>query len=174
MSITIQHIQEELNKSYVSAVAAKAGVKCTWESLDYGIDGRIIGMNIFGKRRIQSAFGISIQIKSTINWSVSKCGKNIIYDIEVKTFDDLKQFDPDGEGALLILMCLPKKETDWLEITHDNLLMRNCCYWWKHDGAETKNKNSVRIQIPKSNLLNSVALNKLLDDEKNRRKGNHK
>lgn len=174
MPITEQHTQEELSKSYVAAVAAKAGVKCSWETMDYGIDGRLIKINVIGGRHVQCAFGLSVQLKASKNWEMSDDGKDIIYDLEAKTYNDLAQNDPDGEGAMLILMCLPKDKAEWLEVTHNQLLMRNSCYWWKQTGSPTSNKSSVRIRIPRHNLLDTDAIKSVLDFEKSRRKGEFK
>lgn len=136
---------------------------------DYGFDGTFRPVVITrGTRRVESGFPVDFQLKCTKNWSHED--NNVAYSIETKTYNDLVTRDPNGIGALLILLCVPQDESQWLEVSEDYLKMQRCCYYMALSGSTVANESSKKkILIPRDNLLTPAALNALLIEERLRK-----
>lgn len=107
--ITEPHTQEGLSRAYVQAVAHSAGINLHMDlEFDYGFDGTFRPVIKRGKRRVESGFNLDFQLKCTRKWVVD--GDHLKYGLETKTYNDLVTRDPDAPGAILIVMCLPKKK----------------------------------------------------------------
>jgi hypothetical protein len=160
--ITSQHIEEGLSRAYVQATAARAGVNIGNTYLDYGIDGTFCRIQVRGKRRFDSGFKIDYQLKASTNWKLED--DHIVYDLEAKTYNDIVNRSEEGRAVplILILLCLPKNSSEWLMSSEDHLLMRKCCYWTTLNGTQTTNVGTIRIRIPRGQLLTPDALNVLL------------
>lgn len=167
--ITTQHTQESLSRSYAHAIAGTAGVNMhIGREFDYGFDGTFRPVIIRGTRRVESGFPVDFQLKCTKNWSHE--GNQVAYSIETKTYNDLVTRDPEGIGALLILLCVPADQSEWLEVSEDYLKMQRCCYYTALSGNAVANEDSKKkILIPRDNLLTPAALAKLLAAERERK-----
>lgn len=152
--LTEEHIKEGLSKSYVSAIANKAGMNCetNGREFDYGIDGSIIDVKIMRNgRRCESGFKIDFQLKSTINLNVNE--DEVIYSLSARNYNDLVDGEV-GTPRILILYSLPEPPEDWVSVTEDNLIMRNCARWCSlYGGTPTNNTSSVNIHIPRKQIL---------------------
>lgn len=160
--LTTEHIKEGLSKSYVAAITHKAGLNYEDKSgFDYGIDGSIGDIRILSTgRRHDSGFKIDFQLKSSINISVRD--DKIIYTLEAKNFNDLV-CDDVGTPRILILFYLPQEEAEWVKVTEENLIMKNCAWWCSLRGQEpTDNTSSVTIHIPRNQVLTVEELTRLM------------
>lgn len=169
--ITEQHQQECLSRSYIQAVTGITGVNLVpGREFDYGFDGTFRQVEIRGTRRVESSFPLDFQLKCTRNWTYEK--DQVAYNIETKTFNDLVTRDPLGTGAILILLCLPKAPSDWIEISEDYMKIQKCCYYAKLAGPVVENENSTKkIHIPRANILTGESLKFALGEERSRRIG---
>ena len=171
--LTTQHIQEDLSRAYIQAVAARAGVNLSLgaQAHDYGVDGvfhqvtirtQTDGQGKPRRRRLNSGFNLEFQCKASKDWHDEPDA--IVYDLEVKAYNDLVQRSATRNATplILILMCLPTDEADWLYLTEHQLLLRKCCYWHRLTGYETDNQESKRIRIPKVQMLDPMAVTTLL------------
>jgi hypothetical protein len=166
--ITIQHIQERLCAAYVEAVAGVAGVNlAATRRNDYGIDGTFQPVVVRGSRRVESGFPIDFQAKATIDWQFRD--NAVVYDLEVKTYNDLVTRHPAASRCVLVLLCLPRDRRDWILAVEEWMLLRRCCYWLFVEGAVSENSETQRVFIPRANLLTGATLCKLLHDERKRR-----
>jgi hypothetical protein len=105
--ITRQHTQETLCQAYVLALAGKAGVNLSLDRIyDYGVDGTFRPVKILGSRRVESGFNLDFQLKSTVNWAFNVNQTHVVYDLEAKTYNDLACREVEGDGCVLILLCL--------------------------------------------------------------------
>ncbi len=165
--ITEQHQEEALSAAYIAACAAKAGCNMTFTQHDYGVDGTLHPVQIFGRRRLQLGFPIDFQAKASVDWEVTD--GRVVYDLEVKTFNDFVRRKTDGGTPLvLILLCLPRERENWLEMGEDFIKLRNCCYWYHSDEAElTDNDETRRIKIPTSQRFTPEAVVQLLTQSRN-------
>ncbi|OSQ32259.1 DUF4365 domain-containing protein [Thalassospira sp. MCCC 1A03138] len=175
MAYTEEHTKESLSRAYVSIVAGMAGIIISKPDHDYGVDGTFapvkgtVDDGDSKERFLKGACKIDYQLKATTVWSYDNEKKEVIYDLEAKTYNDIVNRSSDDQPLILILMCLPKDKEKWLDISSEELILRNCCFWWLSSGNKTKNRGKVRIRIPESNILNVDAIKNLLDKERVRR-----
>ena len=160
--ITKQHRQEQLSRAYVHAVAAHAGLIFEPVTTDYGVDGSIRVVQKREGRRLLCGHSLDVQLKATTNWVFED--DEVVYDVEAKTYNDLvdRFNEPRGTPMVLILMCLPKDEVEWLSITTEQLILRHCCFWCRIGGTRTSNTATQRIRIPRSHMLDQISVGKLL------------
>jgi hypothetical protein len=158
--LTRNHRQEVLSRAYVQAIAGRCGLTCSLRDFDYGIDMTLHDIRRHGHRHIESGFKLDIQTKSTTTRNLT--ATDVGYDLEVKTYDDLR--DPQvGCPRILVLLVLPENETQWMEQTEDHLLLRHAAYWLSLKGqGPTKNQKSVRVPLPRANLFSAQALESLM------------
>jgi hypothetical protein len=136
-------------------------------SYDYGVDGQFQPVVMRGARRISSGHPLDFQAKSTVNWELSD-GK-IVYDLEAKAYNDIVSRTPSETTLILILLCLPRDQTEWHTVLGAQTTLRHCCYWDFLTGEVTENVASKRIFIPSENVLTSESLKMLLAIERERR-----
>lgn len=160
--LTDQHIAEDLSRAYVQAVAAKAGVNLSTRVHDYGVDGTFHPIRIVNGRRAEAGFPLDFQLKASKNWTMNE--EHAVYDLEVKTYNDLilRKSTSGAIPCILILLCLPENPQEWLEISEEQLLLRRCCYWHYLTGDLTENTETIRVRIPKAQRLTLESLLALL------------
>lgn len=162
--ITRQHTQEALCRAHLIALAGLAGANYELQAgFDYGVDCTIRGVavNPSDGRRIGSGFSIELQLKSSTRWQLEE--DSVVYDLEAKTWNDLVSREVAAIPLYLVLLCLPADDDDWLNCSEDQLVLKNCCYFYRPQGQpRTENTASVRIRIPRMNLFNSKAVIDLL------------
>ena len=72
MTVPIQHIQEELNIAYASAVIARAGYTSQVIRQDYGVDLCVRRVQNLGGRRIDMGGVLDCQLKASTSTSPHK------------------------------------------------------------------------------------------------------
>jgi hypothetical protein len=165
---TVQHQEETLCHAYMCALSARAGVNIHFNSgHDYGVDGYLqpIKIDHNGKPRA-GEFSLEFQLKGTINWALDAAGTGIVYDLDAQAYNDIVSRDPRAMACVLIVLCLPREPSDWLEANYDYLRLRHCCYWMRLSGDLTANTSTIRITIPRANLLTAASVRQLLADER--------
>ncbi|MFC3798108.1 DUF4365 domain-containing protein [Cohnella sp. GCM10012308] len=156
-----QHIKEGLSRAYTLAVAHKAGFNCSKPEYDYGIDGSIKDVQIIRPGRyLDCGFSIDYQLKCTVNVEYEK--DHLKYDLEAKTYNDLIIEDV-GTPRILILFVLPSDQSQWLNISTNHTILKNCAWWYSLKGMPpTNNENTIRIRIPLEQILTEHALSELM------------
>lgn len=134
---------------------------------DYGIDGHFDPVVIEDGRRVESGFPLCFQAKATINWE--RRDGCIIYDLEAKSFNDMAKRSPYATTMILVLLCLPREQSDWHSVTMSSTTLNHCCYWHVIHDVSTNNATTKRIQIPEDQLLTPTSLLQLLEIERMRR-----
>lgn len=166
--ITTQHIEEDLSKAYVMAIGAKAGYSVDLDrSHDYTVDGTFHEIIIFENQRNESGYSIDFQLKASKNCIIEK--DYIKYDFDANTYNYFlrRVNSKNSTPFILILLVLPDKPEEWLNITEESLILKKACYWYKMEKQEaTLNKNSKRIYISKNNLLTPDSLQTLFKQVK--------
>ncbi len=163
--LTEQHIKEGLSKSYVKAVANRAGFNCSEFQYDYGMDGTIEGVQYRENRMVMDGFKLDYQLKSTTN--VEFKDGYIIYDLESKNYNDLINSNV-GTPRILILFILCTDQSKWLTINCDNTIFQKCAWWISLKNEEmTLNKTKKTIKIPNSQIFDVENLVKLMYKVKN-------
>ena len=162
------HRQEALSRAYIHAIAARCGLGCSFRDFDYGIDLSVHDIIRKGRRYAESGFNLDIQAKSTTTANIK--ATHILYDLEIKNYDDLR--DPDvGCPRVLVVLLMPKEEALWTEQTENYLALKQCAFWMSLRGmAATTNTDTIRVAIPRTNVFAIAALLQLMDKVRKREK----
>ena len=160
MPITREHRQEALSLAWLHAVAGACGVTCSFRNLDYGVDVTLHYIEAAGGVLFESIFRVDVQLKSTTGASLND--KFVRYDLDVRNYEHLREPNPFVPRILAVLL-LPEDESDWIEVTENQLTMRRCMYWLSLAGFEsTSNKRTIRVAIPRENVLSIGGMKQLL------------
>jgi len=164
--LTIPHCKESLSRAYVTAVVGRSRNNLLWgREFDYGVDGSVRALEQRGTRIRETGLGFDFQSKSTTDWETD--GAEIVYDLEVNAYNDLvERAGSGGLPFLLVLLCLPKNEAGWLDVSADKLILQKCAYWSKLNGALTDNAATRRVRIPVANVFTPEAVVGILRDIK--------
>ena len=161
MPIPSSHIKERLSVAHVSAIAARAGVSCgLFAQPEYGIDVQIADVQELPNGKItNSGHMFYCQLKATTTGTVKD--DHVLYDLDVDAYNKLVQWR-GASPVLLVLLCLPRDEAEWLALSEDELLLRRCCYWTHLQGPMSENRRSERIRLPRSQLFTPDSILELL------------
>ncbi|MGO8224746.1 DUF4365 domain-containing protein [Rhizobium ruizarguesonis] len=177
--LTKNHAQESLSVAYMHAVAATARVHMTMGgSFDYGIDGSFDLIDVVdsvdrrGKvRKVHrnARCPISFQLKSSTKWKIA--GDDILWPMESNDYNKLVYEGTHIVPIILILLCLPKSESEWADFSEDALALKKCCYFAVLRGEPIPQHDTTRqIRIPRSDLLNGTKLRDMLETHRERLK----
>lgn len=151
------HIQEWINKAYIRAIAAKAGINIQGFEQDYATDGTFRTVKTVEEGFIVFGPGLDFQAKSTTAWRRNET--HIGYDMKVAAYNKLVSRNrEDSVPCILILCCLSPVENDWVLQTEEQLLMQKCCYWHYVRGENSDNQNEQVVHIPRTQLLTPNSL----------------
>ena len=154
--------QEALSRAYVRAIAARAGVICVDATQDFGIDFYLRAVTAQAGHYSDIGPELDVQLKSTTRAEMSDT--EVIYDLEVRAYNVLREHGIPGWPRILVLLVLPTDEAQWLTHTVDELILRRCAYWVSPRGSEPVTAHrTVRIALPRVNVFSAVALAELLD-----------
>jgi Domain of unknown function (DUF4365) len=164
--LTDQHIAESLSHAYVRAIAGRAGLNLAIREYDYGVDGSFDEVIVRQNRRVESGFSLSFQLKASTQWQLE--ATQVIYDLEVKTYNDLilRRSIKTATPCILILLALPIDSEQWLLCEETELRLQGTCYWEYLSGSLSKNRASVRIRVPRSQRLTPESLLTLIESVK--------
>jgi hypothetical protein len=150
--------EEALSRAYVQAIAAGAGyVVATW---DFDRDGIDVEIKAGGGMRPS----IGLQLKATINLGEPVNG-NFRFSLKKRNYDLLRL--PTQTPRLLVVLDLPREESEWLTITTESLILRRGAYWASLAGLpEVENETSVTVPIDPSHRLDISALRVLMEQSR--------
>lgn len=152
MPLPSSDIKEELNRSYVRAVASRAGLRFQWFDKEEGIDAHVQKVSSLPNGRLTpSGLSVQLQLKATETCKVRD--GQIVYDIDVDAYNKLVYVGQEAP-VLLILYCMPRDTSRWLAHSEDELILRSCCYYWEPPDTPTENASTKRISIPQTQVLN--------------------
>lgn len=160
---TIQHTEESICRSYITAVAAIARQNLWFGSEhDYGVDGTVKLVENRGGRRRETGFALDFQAKASTQWSLEE--GYICYDLEAKSYNDLVERANNTRSVpfFLVLMTLPREESDWIDFDEERILLRRCAYFCQLAGEQTENSSTKRVRISRDNMLTPEALSETL------------
>lgn len=161
MSKPKRNIEESLSIAYSTAVLAKSGLSINYIDEDYGTDISVRDIQKYENQFIDMGAIFDCQLKASINWINE--ADHIVYDMKVKAYNKLVlQNKKSTTPIFLILLCLPKEEKEWIGITTDELMLRNCCYYFFINGHLSDNTDQVRIRIPKINKFHPNEITSLV------------
>lgn len=147
--------KERLSLAYLAAIAAKAGVEFNETIVDEDdIDGHFKSYDgVRGQ--------IDFQAKGYGRKKLATTATDFEYDLKAKNYNGLVQNTINPR--LLVVVVFPTKESSWIRQNERCLRISRCAYWLSLRGLpETTNSATVRVKIPRANILNELGLNKLL------------
>ena len=148
-------IEDALSEAYVWAVATHAGYAISKKNFDRdSVDVTIEGGADFRPK-------IDCQLKATIN--LKDDGKDHFkFPCPVKNYNKL--VIETQTPRILVVMALPTNKENWLNLSENELILRNAAYWISLKGNKiTENKDNITIDIPKANHLTVPALQELMN-----------
>lgn len=156
-----QQREEALSWAHVRAIAGQAGVDLSIPERDHGVDGTFIPILETEDGRVPSSLVLDFQLKSSIRALPRET--DVVYDLEVRAYNYLVSRGSRGTPCLLLLKVLSPDPELWIETSDDRLIMNGACYWIKLIGERSSNKKTVRIWIPRQQLLTPRVLRDLLE-----------
>jgi Domain of unknown function (DUF4365) len=159
-----QTVEELLSLAHVQAIAGQAGVSMSYFDLDYGFDGTFRSIRARGNRLVTQGLAVDFQLKASINYLVEP--EYIVYDLEVKNYNDLidRKLSNSGIPCILLLKTLPTSRDAWLTADENALVLGGGCYWTYLDGELSTNSKTVRIRISRQQLFLHESLQWMLNN----------
>lgn len=150
---------EQFNQSYVLALASAAGYTVMNPPVDDDSIDAIIKSR--AKHGILKSPSIDMQLKATSTLDVN--AGNFVYDLKVKNYHDLRNVDV-AAPRILVVMHVPLDCDEWVKCTEERIEMQKRAYWVSLKGQpDTRNQNTVRIEIPRTNILDVSSLHVLMN-----------
>ena len=156
--LTSEDREEGLSLAFAYTVAKQAGyATAVYEPDRDGIDLRI---QAGGNMRP----AIELQLKATVNLG-EPLDEYFRFPLKVGNYDLLRI--EAQTPRLLVVLDLPRDESEWVTITADELILRRRAYWVNLKGhEETANRTSVTVPIPTGNVFNVESLRHLMDQSR--------
>lgn len=159
----ITQMKEDLSISYISALCAYAGIAYEIVRHDEDSTDGILRKRILldGNKKFNAE--LRVQLKCTSSPSqYADNGEILIYKLKAKNYNDLCL--PSTTPIMLGLLILPENETQWIDWTDKELLIKGCMYWAEFSKeAESVNEGTVNVKINKKNVINAENLQKILE-----------
>jgi hypothetical protein len=150
--------QEALSEAYLMSIASVGNVTVNpFKHDEYGTD-TILQKRVTLPDGRECDVNLNVQLKSTSSHNEYRIdGSDIKYTLKVANYRALTM--QSTYPKCLILLLLPDNQTEWVEQSVDELILKKCMYWVSLDGlGETKNEETVTISIPLDHYLDSSAL----------------
>lgn len=152
------HQKEQFSIAYVRAVAAAAGFKIYRENVDD--DGIDIGFSQSGAQESTRSPRCEAQIKCTELDVLRE--ETLNYALEVKNYEKLR--GNTMVPRILVVLKVPENISDWIQLTEDELAMRNCAYWISLKGRpETNHTSNITINIPRTQIFSPGSLTEIMN-----------
>ena len=154
--LTVSDQKEGLSLVYAKALAIRAGYSISVpqpdrDSVDLQIQAGGVGRP-----------ALDLQLKATVDLGVPQAGF-LSFRLSIKNYDDLRVVTQTPR--LLVVLDLPKDESEWMTVTTEELVLRRRAYWLSlqqgHD--EDVLQQTVTIRIPEQNVFNVDALRILME-----------
>ena len=148
-------MKERFSLAFIGAVASKAGFHIDEPRVDSdSVDGTLRAD--FGRRP-----RMEFQAKATSQDSLRD--SHLSFHLPVNNYEDLRVDEPINPRILIVLL-MPKDESQWLCHTREELCLRYCAYWKSLEGKPpTQNTTTIAVQIPVCNIFNSGQLSELME-----------
>lgn len=148
-------MKERFSLAYIEAVASKAGFQVDEPKVDLdSVDGTLRAN--FGRRP-----RIEFQAKATSQDILRE--SHLSFHLPIDNYNDLRVDEPINPRILIVLL-MPKDESQWLCHTREELCLRYCAYWRSLEGnPPTENTTTIAVHIPVCNIFDSGQLSQLME-----------
>ena len=151
--------KEGVSLAYVRALAARAGFSTSVPEPDRDS----VDLRIMAHRLRRPA--LDLQLKARNDLPHGRSGL-LPFRLSVKNYGDLCV--ETQTPRLLVLLELPKDESRWMTVTHEELILRRRAYWLSlqlgHQGPT--DQQTVTVYVPEANVFNVEALRKLMEQSR--------
>ena len=155
----IEGQKERFSRAFIVAAACAAADDFTCQVHVDDIEGVDVVVR-------QQGVAVDFQLKSTIVPEETPAG--FVYDLDVRTYNMLTPIERSGM-AVLALIVLGTDTASWCEMTDDCTRLTHCAYYLTLHGMEpTSNTATIRLTLPKSNVLNPEAMRQLMKASRGR------
>lgn len=153
--------KQQLSIAYVHAVAARAGYACQVTNVDNdSIDVQIAARGFVHNRAVLRSPRIEVQLKAT-SQPISN-DHHLSFPLPVKNYDDLRE--PVLVPRLLIILLLPRDDSQWLVQNEDSMITKHCAYWMALLGRpKSGNQKTVTVQVPRNQPFTVAGLRSLME-----------
>jgi Domain of unknown function (DUF4365) len=146
---------EQLHVAYVCSVAATVGCSVERKNRDrYGVD-------------IEFKLPRDDHLEELTIYAQLKCTTTIDPDLSKPTFGyrfrDRRHFDHLAKPraaikAILIVMVTSPVQSSWTEVSHDQLTIRQACYWMNMEDKKPSSPITPTVAVPIANLFDGPSL----------------
>lgn len=163
MTASDSKFKEDLSISYISALAANAGIYYETQRHDEDSTDGILKQTV---DLVDGGFytaELHVQLKATSSSSqYSERKDSITYQLKSKNYNDLCR--ARTAPIILALLILPKESNEWTKWTPTELMLKGSMYWASFKGYQrTSNVNSIAVNILKSQRINVNELKRLME-----------
>jgi hypothetical protein len=162
--ITRSHQQESLGIAYLQAVAAIAGYNNSISRIfDYKVDGSFHQVIKIKRQFEENGYTLDYQLKSTYDFTIED--DQIKYDLDAKNYNHLvrRANNPGSTRMILILFCMPREPTEWVDLSPEQLIIKYSCYWDQISGDEIPNTSTKTIRIDREQRLTGDSLKEIFE-----------
>ena len=145
---------EAFQESYVRAVIAASGAVLGVPGIDEGVD-----LTLTHRADVHGDDGVArleIQLKSTADASNIK-DAHVSASMSAARYNYFRTPNPTIP-KIVVILALPSVVDDWLLASHDELLIRHCCYWVNLAGEPAISTASTTVHAPRANIFDDHAL----------------
>ncbi|MEX1012741.1 MAG: DUF4365 domain-containing protein [Waddliaceae bacterium] len=147
---------EQLSMAYIHAIASHLGFGADKPLVDH--DSIDLTISSSSGRKVK----LDIQLKSTTTFTNEQLlSENISFHLPINNYNDLRT--ETLCPRILVVFCMPSNESEWIEHSTEQLILRKCAYWISLQGEQdTTNKETITIRIPTKNIFSPESLEKLM------------
>jgi hypothetical protein len=157
--MSLNDLKAAFSTAYVRAMTHAAGYFTQDPNRDRdgdGVDLEIFSRDIHGTIRSPS---LHLQLKATAD---TLTGDPFPFDIEVKNYDELRSTSLQVP-RILVVVNVPKNQTDWSKCSPRQLVLKRCAYWLSLRGEPpTTNTSTIRVSLPRAQMLDAAAIDAIM------------
>lgn len=148
-------IESELSYAYLHAVASAAGVNCRIENR-HG-DNRCVDVILTCYEPFEDSYKEEIDLKVQLKATIAEPAETNLhfsyFFSGIKQYDFLRE-ETKSQHRVLVVLFLPKNCSEWLNVSSEQLVLKNCAYWVSLRGADgCTNSSGTTVYLPKEQLL---------------------
>jgi hypothetical protein len=152
--------KEAISKEFLRILACGHGFKVLEPGPDHGVDLIVYPVTTriepSGKTRfLDSPYKLDFQLKATTANSIVDDGDDIKFDLDVKNYNDLIHRRDELLPLHLVVVVLDSAPPICINMDETRIQLAARAYWYlpPEGAAATDNVATIRITIPKANLL---------------------
>jgi Domain of unknown function (DUF4365) len=148
-------IESELSYAYLHAVASSVGINCRVENR-HG-DNRCVDVVLTCYEKFEGSyreeFDLKIQLKATVATPTETESYFSYFFKGIKQYDFLRE-ETKNQHRILVVLFLPEERKEWLKVSPDQLILKNCAYWLSLRGADAcANSSGTTVYLPSEQAL---------------------